>query len=178
MHGLKRYMRLQGIDADEFKPQVADPSKHISIYLDLICATSGIPKRIFMGSERGELASSQDEKNWNDAVDERRRNHAEPMILRPFIDKMIDVKILPEPKKGYDVEWPALQIPNEKEEAEVARTYMTALKEYTMAIGADQIVPPEFMLEKFLKLSKEEIEKIGEIVKKMIKEDQEEEIEE
>jgi len=97
MHGMKRYLRLQGIDIQQLTPQVADPSNHAAILLDLISGATGIPKRILVGSERGELASSQDENNWNSRVDERRMDHVEPMILRPFIDKLIDVGVLSEP---------------------------------------------------------------------------------
>jgi hypothetical protein len=61
IHGLQRYLRLEGLDIKELAQQVADPSKHVGVLLDLVAGATGIPKRILIGSERGELASSQDE---------------------------------------------------------------------------------------------------------------------
>ena len=175
MHGFKRYLRLQGIDVKQFKPQVADPSSHVSVQLDLISAASEIPKRILIGSERGELASSQDEKNWNDTIDERRKNHAEPTILRQFIDNNISVGVLPEPKDGYIVEWPDLQIPSEKEEAEVGKTKAETINKYLSTPGATELIPPEIFLQKIMNFEKKEIEKINEILDGLIKEEEERE---
>lgn len=42
----------------------------------LLSATYGIPKRILSGSERGELASTQDRLNWQETIDERRNEIA------------------------------------------------------------------------------------------------------
>ena len=103
LHGFQRYLRLQGIDIQELKPQLADPSNHFAVLINMISIATGIPKRILLGSERGELASSQDEKNWADQIDSRRKDHCEPMILRPLIDSLIGVGVLPEPKGEYVV---------------------------------------------------------------------------
>ena len=85
-NNLQRYFRVEGADIKEMHIQVADPANHIDIQLIAISAATRIPKRILIGSERGQLASEQDETAWNIKVDERRTNYIEPMILRPFID--------------------------------------------------------------------------------------------
>ncbi len=160
MHGLKRYLKLQGIKAEQLTVQVADPSKHVLIQIQLIAAAKGYPMRILLGSERGELASSQDERAWNDKIDERRKNYAEPTILRPFIDKLIGFGVLPEPKEEYTVVWPDLQLPSEKEVADVAKTKAEALRAYLASPEASLLLPFEIFLSKFLNLNKEEVDEI------------------
>jgi len=162
LHGLKRYIRLKGISAEEFAQQVADPSNHASTILDLISAATGIPKRILLGSERGELASSMDEKNWLQVVDARRKNYCEPAILRPLIGKLISYSVLKEPKDGYAVEWSDLMAPSDKEVADVGATRAKALKDYVDSDGGDMVLPPEVFLRKGLGLTDDDVEVINE----------------
>jgi len=151
LHNLQRYIRLQGIKINQLDPQVADPSKHFDTIIQLISAATDIPKRILLGSERGELASSQDETHWSKFIDSRREDFVEPVILRPFIDKMISVKILPEPTSGnYSVKWPDLTAPTEKTKADIRRINTEALSRYVLSPGADIIVPPEMFLSEIL----------------------------
>lgn len=167
MHGLRRDLRLQGITVDSIAQQVADPSAHVSMLLDLIAAAVRIPKRILMGSERGELASSQDEKNWALRIDGRRNEHCEAKILRPVVDRLIKVGVLIEPKKGYTVNWPDLLTPSDKEKAEVGQIKSKALKDYVDSIGAADILPPEIFLRRILHFTPDEIEQIEAMVEKM-----------
>jgi hypothetical protein len=53
----QRWMALLGMNAKLIAPSMTDPTAHISIQLDAICIKLGIPKRVFMGSERGECRS-------------------------------------------------------------------------------------------------------------------------
>lgn len=171
LHDLKRYLRLRGIDVKQLAPQVADPSNHVSVTIDLIAAASGIPKRILLGSERGELASTQDEKNWFEHVDQRRRNHCEPTILRPFIDRLIKVGVLPEPKEEYAVEWPDLMVPSDKEAAEVGEARSKALKNYVDGVGAEEVLPPSMFLRKIMGLTQDEINEVNRIIEGMLKQE-------
>lgn len=161
IHGLKRYMKLQGIKANTLATQVASPKDHVSILLDLISGGTGIPKRILIGSERGELASSQDETNWESRVDERRMDYVEPMILRKFIDTLIQFGVLATPAQGYDVVWPDLMVKTDEQKVNVAKTKAEALSIYSNAMGADMIIPPNFFLHSFLQLSQDEIDQIN-----------------
>ena len=89
--------------------------------MKLVSVASGIPIRILTGSERGELASSQDDGNWAGRVEERQIHFAEPIILRPLIDRLISFGALPEPSDGeYEIEWQSLSDPGERENAETA----------------------------------------------------------
>lgn len=138
---LTRYMRVQGIEVKSLAPQTADPSGQIDGQFKFISAATRIPIRILIGSERGELASSQDERAWKEQVATRRENFAEPSVLRPFVDDMIRVGILPEPVDGYEVEWPDQASLQPKEAAEVAKLYTESLARYTES-GAGAIMPP------------------------------------
>ncbi len=79
-NNLQRFFRIEGADIKEMHVQVADPTNHVDVQLTAISAARRIPKRILIGSERGQLASEQDETAWNVSVDERRRNYIEPMV--------------------------------------------------------------------------------------------------
>ncbi len=177
LHKLQRFVRLEGVSIEDFAVQVADPQGHVDVQIDLICAQTRIPKRILLGSERGELASTQDKVAWAGVIEARRLEYCEPMILRPFIDRLIHVNVLPEPTtKEYTVEWPDLLAPSDKEKADVGKIRSEALKNYANAPGADMIVPPSIFYKHGLYMTDEEIEQIEEIQQTMTrKEDQDEE---
>lgn len=130
MHKLKRYFRTRGITANVLGSgsDVPDPTGAFKVITSLVAGTTGIPLRILFGSEQGQLASSQDEKNFNARIGERQKSFAEPQILRPFVDMMIGVKALPKPSNGYDVKWPDLSIVTLKEKADVAARAAQAIR--------------------------------------------------
>lgn len=164
IHGMKRTLRLQGIRPEQLQAQVADPSKHAQLQIDLICATTGQPKRIVMGSEEGQLAGAQDEKAFADEMDSRRSDHCEPVILRPFVDRLVGVGVMPEPQDEYTVEWPDLLTKSDKDKAEVAKVKTTTLKEYLSAPGAETALPLSVFWEKIMGLDQETIDQITEAV--------------
>jgi hypothetical protein len=150
VNNLKRYIKLQNMDVTPIETQVADPKNHFDIQMTLVSAARGIPKRILLGSERGELASNQDENNWLMRVDERRVDHAESLILRPFIDRLIEFGALPTPAKPYTVEWPDLYSASGIDQAKIAQANMISLKDY-LTMQGDQVIPVDVFLEKELK---------------------------
>lgn len=97
--GLQRWISLLGMQAKSLAPQVVDPTPQITVQLQAICIYLGIPLRVFMGSERGELASSQDDAKWNDRLHHRQHFYVTPRVICPFIDRLILLGILPEPAK-------------------------------------------------------------------------------
>lgn len=169
VHDLTRYMRIQGLDIQELKSQVADPKNHFDLLISLVCAAKGMQKRILIGSERGELASSQDEKNWASRIDERRKNYIGPMVLRVFIQRLIDVGVLPKPKE-FTIEWSDLFAIGEKDKADISKVKTETLAAYSNAMGADTIIPPSIFLKKFLEFDADEIKEIEKEVGKIIKE--------
>jgi len=157
VHGLKRYMRLKNMSIEELTVQVADPTTHVGVQIDLIAAGTGIPKRILMGSERGELASSQDERHWAKMMQNRQKRHCEPKILWPFIDRLIGLGILPQPANPLEAHWRDLLAPSAKEVADVGLVRAQAIAAITNALGALDIVSLELVQKKVLGLSDEEI---------------------
>lgn len=158
-HNLRRLLVMEGIDWRALETQIADPTAHVDVQVQMIAAATGIPKRILTGSERGELASLEDRKNWFDLIRERREEYAEEQIVRPFIDMMIEYGVLPQPKSGdYSVKWPDLYAVSEKDRAEIGRIRATAIREYLTNLGADRIMPIEAFLKYGLSLSDDDIE--------------------
>jgi len=104
-HNLRRVMRTRGVEIKELGSKVADPSSAFNTVISLISAAARIPQRILIGSEAGQLASEQDRANWAERVVERRKNFAEPHALTPTIAKLVQLKVLPEPK-GLQYIWP------------------------------------------------------------------------
>jgi hypothetical protein len=98
---------LKGVDVKTLGSDVADFSGPVKAIIELISAATGIPQRILMGSERGELASSQDATNWNDRIRDRRTLWAQPYVVRPFVNRLISVNALPKPKNNkFITRWP------------------------------------------------------------------------
>ncbi len=96
-NGLQRVLMLMGMSAKTLSPSISDPTTYIEIQITAICIKIDCPKRVFMGSERGELASSQDDQAWNDTLRERQKVYVTPRIIVPFIDRLIAVGVLPKP---------------------------------------------------------------------------------
>ena len=94
----------------------------------MIAATTGIPKRKLTGSERGELASSQDAQAWTDEIETRQTNYAWPNILLPCINRLIWAGVLPEPKGLISCEWPSLLESDKVQEADAADKAASALQ--------------------------------------------------
>lgn len=170
-HNLRRYMINAGIEMKALEQQIADPSKHVDVCIQMISAVTGIPKRILMGSERGELASSQDEKAWKELIQARRDEFAEPSIVRPLADTLILYGVLPAPKEDYSVLWSDLWAPSEKEKAEVGKIRAEALAAYSRDPVSQEVIPPEPFSRYFLGLDDGQIEIIGEMKKEAVKEE-------
>lgn len=171
-HNLRRILMLEGVNLAALAPQVADPAAHVDVQLQMISAVTGIPKRILTGSERGELASSEDRSNWFDLIQSRREEYAEARIVRPFVDRCIKYGVLPPPKDEYSVKWQDLYAMSDKEKAEVGEIRARAWKEYAMSMST--ALPPEAFFEYFLGFDDEQIEIINEMRDVAIKEEEEE----
>lgn len=152
-HNLDRIMQLSGrTKIQELGGNIADPRSPYDIIIDEISATTGIPRRKLLGAEEGQLAGSQDERAWNGNVDSRRTNHAEPVIVRPFIDWCIASGVLPEPTSGeYSLEWASLFEATEGQKAEVANTAASAIDTYCGdSVDRREVMPPEEFATRYL----------------------------
>jgi hypothetical protein len=155
INGLQRFLALKGMTAKSLAPQVVDPSKQVEIQLDAICIKIPIPKRVFMGSERGELASGQDDSTWNDRLRDRKQSYITPRIIVPFIDRLIQVGVLPEPVDGYHVDWPDPETLKPQERADIAVKRTDALAKY-VAGGVSSMIDPLDYLTRVLEFPEDE----------------------
>ena len=128
-NNLRRILLNEGLELKGLAPQVADPKDHVDVQIQMISSITGIPKRILTGTERGELASGQDITSWYSTIYSRREEHAEQSIVRPFVDKMIELGILPEPvTEEYQIRWADLFADSDMSMAEIGRVRATALR--------------------------------------------------
>lgn len=95
------FYRTTGMHINPIAPAVVDPTPFHTVLVQAICIKLGCPQRVFMGTERGELASSQDDGSWNDRLRERQHKYITPLVIAPFIDRLIMIGVLPEPKQGF-----------------------------------------------------------------------------
>ena len=146
IHEFKRILRLRNIEVKSLAPTVVDPKGHIDAAMGLIAAGARMPQRILSGSERGQLASVQDDENWQVRVGERQLQHCETNIVRPFVDRCILVQALPKPKEDYTIKWADLLAPSKADRADIGLKRTQALVAYSNSIGAQDIVPPEVAL--------------------------------
>ena len=105
-HKLRRFIRTQGIEINELGGRTPDPRGVYEPLKELIAGAAGIPQRILFGSERGELASSMDQGNWHERIEARRSDLAEPVFIRPFVERLQWLGVLPAAE--YQVGWSPL----------------------------------------------------------------------
>jgi len=138
-HDPLRMLFMEGIAAQQIGPsEVPAIGPLFDCYIALIAAASDIPQRVLIGSAMGELAAAQEDmRQWAGTIAERQSNYAEPEILRPFIDRLIDFGALPRPANGYTIgtqtqdgsyRWPPLVEMTEGELATITKDKATAVK--------------------------------------------------
>lgn len=139
-NGLRRWFRTRGVDASNIAPglQGADPSSVIERQLDMIGGATGIPKRILIGSERGELSSQQDENNFTGRIEERREQYAGPSIAEALINRGLRLGFLKGTFEG--LKWPENDTLGEAARADIATKNAQAIATYSMASGAELLV--------------------------------------
>lgn len=138
-HQIRRSIAARGVDYKSLGSDVAPIDNHADAVLSQIAAGSRIPKRILMGSERGELASSQDQENWDDQVSDRREQFASPQMVRPLVDRLISYGALPAPVE-YAVRWPEMRNLDDAGRAEIAERWASVnFKNGETVVTADEI---------------------------------------
>lgn len=89
--------------------------------LEQIAGTIGAPMRLIRGSERGDLASTQDRSNFQDRIMEIRMSHNDP-TAKGLISRLHEHGYLPPPKNpDYRLEFPEEEELNETEKAQTAK---------------------------------------------------------
>lgn len=156
-NGLRRILMLEGVELKALAAQISDPTAHVNAQIEMISSVTGIPRRILTGSERGELASTQDKEQFQELIQTRREEFAESEIVRPFIDRMHMYGVL-SPSTDYSVGWSDLFALSDKEQADIGKTRTESLVRYSSEPLAEDHVPFDAFAEMFLGLTKEEAE--------------------
>lgn len=147
VHDMQQYVKTFNTDMNVISGEEVDPSGILDQIDKTIAATIGIPKRVLLGSERGELASTQDRSTWFGRVESRQNRFAEPMMLRPLLNRFQAYGVLPEVDQ-FDVRWPNLFELTESEKAEVWSKRATAAANIAPKGNTDVIFDgPEQMFE-------------------------------
>lgn len=145
-NSLSRSLITGNMSAKTLTPQVVDPSKHIDGQIEAICIERECPKRIFMGSERGELSSDQDSKTWYGVkVPGRQNGYVTPRILVPVVDRFIQIGILPAPSE-YHAEWPCMITLSDLEKADVALKNTQAMAAYVAGNVEALVAPLDYLM--------------------------------
>lgn len=133
---MRRYIFTQGVDVKQLGSDVVNPKEPFDVIMSCIAGVTGIPKRILMGSERGELSSTTDLENYFGMISERQTNYIEPYILDEFITRLQGWGALPAGE--YETIWPSLYEDDPKDKSETVLNIARAMKEFAeaKALGA------------------------------------------
>lgn len=134
MESLQRYAFIPGVIPHQLAPSVSDPSKQIAAQIEAICILLGCPVRIFIGSERGELASSQDTRTWNNRLAAYQTKYLIPRLIVPLVDRLINIGVLTAPK-NYRVIFPDLNTLTPMERAQLALSRTDSLVKFIQGDG-------------------------------------------
>jgi hypothetical protein len=118
---LRRTIATRGIKLDVKGSDVSPFNNQVISLMSIISGATGIPQRILLGSERGELASTQDKENWNERVTARRDEYGEPLV-RQLVDRLVDHGALDGPT-DYEVRWPEIAGLSQTDQAQVASVW-------------------------------------------------------
>jgi hypothetical protein len=163
MHQLRRFIRTRGVTLNTLDSKPPNPKEVFEMIISLISGTTGIPKRILLGSEAGQLASEQDRANWAERIEERRKLFCGPVMLEPTVDLLQSTGLLPDGE--IEFEWPDAFIQNPLEKgqtmAQIARSIgnisrqagnkapmqLTSREEAREIIGLEGDLPEDEILE-------------------------------
>lgn len=167
-NGLQRYMSLSGMSVKSLQPQVAEPGNHIETQVKVLAMAMNVPYRVFMGTEEAKLAGEKDSLAWNRRLKKRQDKYLTPLLVRPFIQRLIDIGVLPEVDEFF-VDWPDLNSPSDKDKSEVAKEVTEALAKYVGG-NVDTVMPPSEFLSMVMGFDQEEVNQITKAAEKHIQE--------
>lgn len=135
-HGIRRFIRTRGAEVKSLGSDVANPEGPFQTNITLIAGSTGIPKRILLGSESGHNASTQDKGAWAERVEEYRDLFAGPHMLVAFIKHLTAAGALPtltETKK-YKIAWQDAYRLSPLEQGQKANQQATAANNLGLAL--------------------------------------------
>jgi hypothetical protein len=156
---LDRVLAATGVTWRTISPQLIDPNSYVQNHLTAICIKLGCPLRVFMGSEQGVLAASQDSYSWGLRVQERRKNYLTPRLIVPLIDRLITVGVLPAPQESYMVNWNDEQKLTPQEQASIGGAITGAMATYISG-QVDQLIEPVTWMTEVLGWNREKAQSV------------------
>ena len=147
IHNFKRYIKTRGITATPLGSEDVAIKDNFDASVSLIGGTLGIPTRILLGSERGQLASSSDERNFSSRVKERQLSYAEPTMIRAFTNRLKSVGV---PIEDYKVSWPDVSTLTDKEKSDVAARIAQAIRSVSSQPLDNIVMTPEDFRKRFI----------------------------
>jgi len=145
VHRMQRYAVIEGVDVNNLGVSTVDISGIYQTLASDLTGSKGIPQRIFFGSERGELASSQDMQEWNGFIGSRRVNFAEPEILEPFVNWCILHGVVTPPESTkFKIVWQPVYTMTQMEEANYALALAQGASAVTGGVPEQAMTVNEF----------------------------------
>lgn len=102
-----------------FNASFHDPSKTADMILMEVGASVEIPSTILVGYQTGRLASIEDTFNFAQSMMQRREGWCNELIFQ-FIDRLIEVGLLPDPDGDIVIQWDDLTEPSPRDKLENA----------------------------------------------------------
>jgi len=147
-HQLRRVMRLKGVDITDLGAQVVDGKAQHDLLITDIAGTVGMPQRVLVGSERGELASTSDDANWAAVVESRQLNTCSKWV-KDTAKTLIDLGVLPKPTGKMTLEWPDLFQLTRLEEADLTTKDVASINAITNNVPDAYVDIEDFLKKKF-----------------------------
>lgn len=126
-NNLRQHVLSRGVTPKTIAAAAPNFAENVKTIIGLIAATKNKPQRKLMGSERGHLASTQDEKSDNDTIASRQDEFGSALV-RDFANRLIKYNGLTAPKDDYDIEWPTEDESSEMDKAKLVN--LLALANY------------------------------------------------
>ncbi len=172
MKKLRRYLAVENMEVKSLESNIASPKEHIAAQIMAICIAIEQPQRMFMGSEEARMASIMDSEVNNKRVHGRQNVHCDPNMLRPLVQRFLDMRVLSplaKPLRGLEnrlnlgseflTAWPDLYAISGKDKADMTGVLVKALSEYITS-GAARIFPPLQFLTMIMDFTTDQAEEI------------------
>ena len=139
-HDMTDFLRVGGMDINTIGGQVPNNEGNMLRLMQVIAGILDYPMRRLFGSEQGQLATEQDNRMANARILARYNRICVPRIIRPFIERMIDLGVLRPPQQPYQILLPDLLALSPGEQADVDRRYVQNIRDYVGAMGEPEMV--------------------------------------
>lgn len=167
-NGLSRYLAVAGVQVKSLAPQIADPTPSLKAQLQAISISKDIPINKLIGSEKSGMGGKNEDETetWNKKLNRRQTHYITPMIVRPFVQRLMDLGIQ-DPLDDFKIIWPDLNTTDDGAVADVCLKMTQAMQAYVAGDVSTLIHPAEWF-KMFAKLSEDQIEAIAKGVQEFV----------